>query len=377
MKILHTSDWHLGRILHEQSLLEDQRHLLGQVLDIIKNESHDALVVAGDIYDRSLPSADAVTLLSWFLTSLREISPLPVIIIPGNHDSARRLSYCGEILSISGIHIAGAVSSLETPVVIESGGERAAFFPIPFLEQGSLAGEDGAFTDHGGALARALGIIEGVDTGDALRIGVAHCFTAQGVVSDSERTFVGGSSAVSPEVFNGLDYTALGHLHRPQQAGERVYYSGSLMKYSFSEHADQKQVLSVDVGAGYCRVEPVPLFPLYDMARIRGSFSSLLNDDGFEKYRDFYIEAELTDPLLVSNAIALLRKRFPRILSVRQHLPEHAETGEGRIDIARAKRDIGDDFFLFHRYLYGKDPEEPKRDLFMKFSETCRRGEDR
>ena len=182
MKILHTSDWHLGRILHEQSLLEDQRHLLGQVLDIIKNESHDALVVAGDIYDRSLPSADAVTLLSWFLTSLREISPLPVIIIPGNHDSARRLSYCGEILSISGIHIAGAVSSLETPVVIESGGERAAFFPIPFLEQGSLAGEDGAFTDHGGALARALGIIEGVDTGDALRIGVAHCFTAQGVV---------------------------------------------------------------------------------------------------------------------------------------------------------------------------------------------------
>ncbi len=366
MKLLHTSDWHLGRVLHEVSLLEDQRHVLLQILDILKREPHDALIIAGDIYDRSLPSADAVSLLSWFLTALQDEAGIPVIMIPGNHDSSRRLSYCGEILSSAGIYISGDIQLVDKPVYITVGKEKAAVFSIPFLEQGSFYEEEKPITSHETAMLEAMKKIEKIDTGEAIRIGVAHCFAANGSISDSERKFVGGSVSVSPELFSSFDYTALGHLHRPQQSADNVYYSGSILKYSFSEYRDIKQVLSIDVSNSSCSITPISLSPRHDMVRIRGSFTGLLNNEEFAVHRDCYVEAELTDSLLVSNAISVLRKRFPFILSVKQQGPSEQSAREGYIDISNAKRDITDDFEIFHRYLYGEEPGKEKFDLFKK-----------
>ncbi len=138
MKLLHTSDWHLGRVLHEQPLLEDQHYILNSILDILKKDPHDALLVAGDVYDRSLPSADAVSLLSWFLSSLRGFSDIPVVMIPGNHDSSRRLSYCSDILAASNLHIWGSIDNVGQSLIVGSGEKKAAFFPVPFLDQGSF-----------------------------------------------------------------------------------------------------------------------------------------------------------------------------------------------------------------------------------------------
>jgi len=365
MKLLHTSDWHLGRVLHEQSLLEDQHYILTRILDILKNEPHDGLLVAGDVYDRTLPSADAVSLLSWFLSSLKEFSDIPVIIIPGNHDSSRRLSYCSDILAASNLHIWGSIEDVGQPLILSAGDEKAAFFPIPFLDQGSFYIEEKPVRDHEAAMIEAMSRIDVRDTGDLPRICIAHCFVSNGSVSDSERSVVGGSASVSPDLFQPFDYAALGHLHRPQEAGERAAYSGSILKYSFSEYNDVKEVRSVEIEKGSLKVNPIPLLPRRDMVRLKGSFSSLLDSDKFSSYREDYIEAELTDSLLISNAMATLRKRFPWILSVKQQPPTVEERGEGEIDISDTKRSLEDDFNVFHQYLYGEEAAAEKKKLFL------------
>ena len=365
MKLLHTSDWHLGRVLHEQSLLEDQHYILTRVLDILKHEPHDGLLIAGDVYDRSLPSADAVSLLSWFLSSLRNFSDIPVIMIPGNHDSSRRLSYCSDILAASNLHIWGSIEDVGQPLILHWGEEKAAFFPIPFLDQGSFYVEDKPVRDHEAAMIEAMARIEASDTGDLPRVCIAHCFVSNGRVSDSERSVVGGSASVSPDLFSPFDYAALGHLHRPQEVGERAAYSGSLLKYSFSEYNDKKEVRSVELEKGNCKVHPISLSPRRDMVRLKGSFSSLLDSDEFFSYREDYIEAELTDSLLISNAMATLRKRFPWILSVKQQPPEAEERGDGAIDISDTKRTLEDDFNVFHQYLYGEEAAAEKKKLFL------------
>ena len=366
MKILHTSDWHLGRLLHEKSLIEDQRHALGQILLIMKEDRHEALVVAGDVFDRSIPSVEGVGLFGWFLSEMRSFSSMPVIIIPGNHDSAARLSYCSDLLRISNVFIQGDPQRSGQPLVL--GGEVGArVFMLPYLEPHAFtgeAGEEAKFT-HEAAVRTAIDRMGAGNGERTIDILVAHLFTTGGAASDSERKFIGASGLVDPALFTRFDYAALGHLHRPQKISESAWYSGSLLKYSFSEAGDAKCVLSVDIKPGSAGVERIAIKPLRDMARIRGKLADLLAGREFDAAQDCYCEAELTDPGLVTNPLALLRRRFPFILSVRQSSPESVFS-ERMVEAFTAERSLEDDFISFKRYLYSENPSADEMNMFRQ-----------
>ncbi len=370
MKILHTSDWHLGRILHEKSLLEDQRHALDQVLDIIRNTDHHMLIIAGDVFDRAIPPAEAVSLFSEFLTELRSFSEIPVIVIPGNHDSAARLSFCAGIMSSSGIHFITDARQSPSPIRIFSGGETAHVYAIPFLNTSvmDIHGEDetSGNSSHDSAMARLIADIRPDMSKETLNICAAHLFARNGVTCESERIYIGSSGDVDSRHFDCFHYTALGHLHRPQTVTGRARYSGSLLKYSFSESGDMKGLLSATVDKNETAVDYLPISHLHDMARLSGSFMDLLRSEKFTGYRDCYVEAELTDHAVVSNAITTLRDRFPHILSVRQIPAEAGNSGETPPVLPGENRTLEEDYRIFHEYIHGGEPSEESLKLFLK-----------
>tara|TARA_Y100001937_G_scaffold128230_1_gene203218 strand:+ start:61496 stop:63172 length:1677 start_codon:yes stop_codon:yes gene_type:complete len=243
MRILHTSDWHLGKTLHEHSLLEEQQAFLDQLLEFLQREKHDALVVAGDIYDRSVPPREAILLLSKFLSDLRSLSSIPVLIIPGNHDSASRLSYLSQLIKDQDIHFLADLDQIHEPVRIGP----ADFFGIPFLSPYDMdleiLPEEHRQRTHENALRAALARIQ--LNPSRINVLIAHLFATGGSTSDSERAFVGASGEVDVNLLKDFDYVALGHLHRPQKPAANAHYSGSPLAYSFSESSDQKCFLSV------------------------------------------------------------------------------------------------------------------------------------
>ncbi len=231
MKILHTSDWHLGRILHEKSQLEDQRHALDQVLDIIRNTDHHMLIIAGDVFDRAIPPAEAVSLFSEFLTELRSFSEIPVIVIPGNHDSAARLSFCSGIMSSSGIHFITDARQSPSPIRIFSGGETAHVYAIPFLNPSvmDIHGEDetSGNSSHDSAMARVIADIRPDMSKETLNICAAHLFARNGVTCESERIFIGSSGDVDSRHFDCFHYTALGISTGPRPSPTRALFDPS------------------------------------------------------------------------------------------------------------------------------------------------------
>lgn len=374
MRLLHTSDWHLGKVLHERSLIEDQRHALARIHGLLKEGGHDVCIIAGDVFDRSIPSVEAVELLSWFLTELRSFSQVPVVIIPGNHDSAGRLSFCAGVMSHQNIHIRTDPHGFSTPVTIENGSERCSLYALPFLDPVSYLDPDDNTEElskpgHEAAHRRALELIDLSRDSSDIHVLAGHLFTRGGVSSDSERVFVGASGLIDPGLFKDFHYTALGHLHRPQQAGDSIWYSGSLLKYSFSESTDTKNILSVDVTVDSLKVEPHVITPLRDMTRLKGKFNELLTGRHFGEWTKHYVDIELTDTGLVVNPLAQLRQRFPYILSVRQASPQSVLSSRKVEEIA-ARGSIEKDFTVFHEYLYDKEPEQGKNKLFTESLRT-------
>ncbi|MCP4130283.1 MAG: exonuclease SbcCD subunit D [bacterium] len=377
MKILHTSDWHLGKSLHERSMVEDQQHSLEQVHEIIRNDPHDALIISGDIYDRSLPPTEAVRLLSWFLTTLREFSTIPVLIIPGNHDSAGRLSYCADLMVLSNIYFQTDPEKVDEPVTIEACGEKADIYMIPFLdpstyhvhrdldEEKENSAEERVRLTHEDSVKEAVRRIHARMNGENINILAAHLFTLGGMTSESERRFVGHAGSVAPEVLEGFDYIALGHLHKPQRVSDYIYYPGSLAKYSFSESGDTKQVLSIDIGKNALTVNPKEIHPFREMVRLKDTYMKLMHDEEYKQYKDSYIEAELLDSDLVINPISSLRERFPYVLSVRQKKPDN-EMGDDILELPDEDRNLETDFVSFHKYIYDEEPGEEKMSIFIE-----------
>ena len=345
MKFIHTADLHLGRSFHECSLLEDQKAMLACLSDRLEADDYSALVVAGDIYDRSIPPPDAVALLGSFLGSLRLRFPtLAVVMVAGNHDSPERIAYGDSLFAELGIHVVGNPERSRKPVVVERRGEKCAFFALPFLSPGSMMalGEDddpdgakgSGGSEGGGGLplrsqrdlaseaarrlekARKKALAEGADS----TVLIAHIFASGGAASESERVFLGTAEKVDPDLFSGFDYVALGHLHRRQQVAPNAWYSGSPLAYSFDEADQEKAFLSVRVGGehGSAEVEPVPTVPLRRVSRLNGDFASFNTPDSWRDRRGDYLEISLSDAHLVENPLALLRARFPYLLSVRQ-----------------------------------------------------------
>ena len=249
MKFIHTSDWHIGRQFHNVSLLEDQHHVLKQIIDYVKQEAVDVLVIAGDIYDRSVPPATAVELLDDVLNQICSQMGVPVIIIPGNHDSAERLSFGSRQLTHAGLHILGDLEKVIEPVVIHNGKESIHFYGIPYNDPEHVNDHyDLKVANHDEAHAFLLEQIQSSLDANNTNVLISHCFIDGGEESESERPLsIGGADRVSTKHFKAFDYVALGHLHGPQFKGEEyIRYSGSILKYSFSEQHHKKAVTLVE-----------------------------------------------------------------------------------------------------------------------------------
>ncbi|KRF25006.1 exonuclease SbcCD subunit D [Phycicoccus sp. Soil803] len=312
MRFLHTSDWHLGRSFHQVGLLGAQAAFVDHLVETVRAEGVDAVLVSGDVYDRALPSPDTVELLSIAVTRLIDAGAA-VVLSSGNHDSAIRLGFASELLSRAGLHIRTSTESIGVPVVVDG----VAVYPLPYLEPAVAADPlEASERSHAGVLRAAMAR---VDADRAARGGpsvvMAHAFVTGGATSDSERDIsVGGVSAVHPKVFAGADYVALGHLHGRQRVGEAVRYSGSPVPLSFSEAGHTKGSWLVDVTGSRVSVEAVDAPVERPLAVLRGDIDLLLTDPALTPAERAWCQVTLTDPVRPLGAMEQLRRRFPHTL---------------------------------------------------------------
>ena len=351
MRILHTSDWHLGRQFHNVSLLDDQRYALEQVMTIIRARQVDVVLVAGDIYDRSVPPAGAVELLDWTVHTICHELKVPLILIAGNHDGPQRLAFGCRQLAEAGLHIVGPLQREWRPVVLAKDGAEVAFYPIPYCEPGTVRQVfEVEVSSHDAAQAFLLEQVRRHNGTERPCVVIGHCFLAGGEVSESERPLsLGGADQVSPEHFRGFAYAALGHLHGPQQRGAgHVRYSGSLLKYSFSEEHQRKGVTLVELdAAGHASIEQIPLLPRHDLRTLEGSLTELLAAGATDPGRDDYLLVRLTDHHAILDVMSKLREVYPNVL----HLERPGLMGRGEAaQVGRERLKLGElamfeDFF--------------------------------
>ncbi len=351
MKFIHTSDWHIGRQFHNVSLLDDQRHVLEQLLTYIEQESVDALVIAGDIYDRAIPPAAAVELLDDLLTTICLEMQVPVIMIPGNHDSAQRLRFGSRQFKQAGLHILGDLNKVTEPVVIPHPEGDVAFYGIPYNDPETVRNQFGeAVSTYDEAHSFLVDQITAAKSNDIRNVLVSHCFIDGAEESDSERPLsIGGSDRVSYLPCVPFDYVALGHLHSPQYKGaEHIRYCGSLLKYSFSEQHQKKGVTLVEITAdGLQSIKQLPLSPLRDMRVLEGELNTLIEQGKVDPNHQDYLLVRLTDRHAILEPMSKLRAVYPNVLQLEK--PGMLEVGNKEMSREKLKRnelDMFSDFFL-------------------------------
>lgn len=333
MRFLHTSDWHLGRQFHSVSLLEDQRFILGEILSIISREEVDVVLISGDIYDRSVPPADAIDLLDEVVGVIAHQFKKTLIMISGNHDSAQRLSFGARLMKESGVHILGQLSETATPVILKDDHGDVAFYGIPYADPASVRDAfDCEVHTHQEATEFLTAQIKQHNTKKRRCVVLGHCFIDGGDASDSERPLsVGGADKVSYDLFSDFNYTALGHLHGPQFKGqEHIRYSGSILKYSFSEVNQNKSVTIVDMDEnGECEIEKVPLNPQRNMRIIEGCLDDIIANAKNDCNPEDYLLIRLLDTHALYEPMAKLRAVYPNILQMEK--PNLSQGGERQL----------------------------------------------
>jgi len=405
MRLLHTSDWHLGRSFHGASLLEEQTEALDRIVELAREGAVDLVVIAGDLYDRAIPPAEAVSLFTHTLARLRSAG-IAVVAIAGNHDSHVRVSVYDQLLTDLGVTIRGAVTRAAEPVLVQPGGGGApvAVYPLPYLEpmvdgprlltrlveEGAAepgpAGEPepppSRFSHEATTRLALEQIRRDLSRRPSTRsVLVAHTFVAGGLGSDSERELsVGQVDRVSVETFAGFDYVALGHLHGSQQLdGPRLAYSGTPLPYSFSEERHRKSVRIVDLAAdGTPSVEVVPLGVGRSLQTLEGTLARLCSDPAFEAARQARVRAILTDEALPLQAMARLRERFPHAVELR-HQPPAVERSSGdersrRIREARSPLELAGLFLVDQQ---GRPATADEMDLLRQALDVAGRGGER
>jgi exonuclease SbcD len=351
VRFIHTGDWHLGKLLRERQLVEDQEFALRGLVRLVDELRPDAVVVAGDVYDRAVAPVEAVAVLDDFLATLTLDLRVQVVLIAGNHDSARRLQYLGGLVARVGLHVVGEVGPTPQGVRIAGAdGVPVVFWPLAYTDPETARGALGRadIHTHEAVLRAQLGLVREQLGDDARHVVVAHAFVTGAQPSESERPLsVGGSGEVPSDVFDGFDYVALGHLHRPQRVGERVRYAGSLLKYSFDEAEHRKSVAVVDLdAAGAVTVQEVGLPVLHDLVRLTGRFDELLARPDAAQFADAYVEVVLTDTDPVLDPMQKLRAVYPGILSLRREAWLGREGIAPAPDVGRlSTRDLFAEFF--------------------------------
>lgn len=351
MRFLHTADWHLGRQFHNVSLLEDQAHVLDQFVSLAKERAVDAVVIAGDVYDRAVPPAPAVSLLNEVLERLVLGAEIPVIMIAGNHDSPERLGFGNRLLTAGGFHVYGPLSSAVDPVVLSDAHGAVHFCPVPYADPAAvrLHLEDDSLHGHEASVLALVSELRAKLPPKSRSVAIGHCWVTGGKESESERPLtVGGTGEVGAHCFDGFHYTALGHLHRPQQVGDGIHYSGSLLKYSFSEVDHRKSVTLVEVGPdGSVDTERIELSPRRDVRVIEGELDELLKGPTDGAPRDDYLLLRLTDRKAILDAIGKLRQVYPNVLHLERPGLQSGQSAElkGGDHLKRSEVDLYKDFY--------------------------------
>ncbi|MFI0407523.1 exonuclease SbcCD subunit D [Actinomadura sp. 3N508] len=374
MRLLHTSDWHLGRSFHREDLLAAQAAFVDHLVETVTAERVDCVLVSGDVYDRALPAVDAVRLCNEALERLAALTR--VVLIAGNHDSARRLGFGSALMDAAGVHVRTDFAKVGEPVVVGD----AAIYGIPYLEPELVRQPwDLDERSHAAALTEAMRRVrdDAASRRDLRSVVLAHAFVTGGAASESERDIsVGGSSHVPASVFDGVDYAALGHLHGAWRITDRVRYSGSPLAYSFSEEKHVKGSWLIDLrdGGGIAAEfaeAPVPR----RLARVRGRLDDLLTDPSHDRLEDRWLQVTLTDARRPSAAMERLRRRFPHTL-VLGFEPEGGGTDDARTWSDRVRErsplDIAGDFVA---EVTDGPATSAERALLDEAFETCRRRE--
>lgn len=318
MKILHLSDLHFGKRLNNFSLLEDQYHVNRQIFKLAKDTHIEAVIIAGDVFDRQIPSAGAVQLFDDFLNFWAELN-LPVFIISGNHDSAERLSFGAHIFSQNNIYISPVYNGQIKPISLNDAYGKINFYLLPFIKPATVRPffPDEKINSYTEAVQTVLNNLP--LNKDERNILIAHQFVTGAVLSDSEEIVVGGLDNVDAHVFDAFDYVALGHIHTPQTIlRDSIRYCGTLLKYSFSEANQQKCATVIDIKAkGQMDITAYPVKPLHDMRKIKGTYAELTDRQNYiGTDTDDYILATLTDEEDVPDAIGRLRSIYPNIMQL-------------------------------------------------------------
>jgi exonuclease SbcD len=387
MRLLHTSDWHLGRTLHRADLREAQAAYLDHLVETVRSERVDAVLVSGDVYDRAIPPVDAVALCEDGLARLRDAGAR-VVVISGNHDSARRLGFASALVDQAGVYLRTRAGSLAQPVLLEDQHGPVAVYGVPFLEPDAVrhdlppspdqAENDPAPRGHQGVLTRATDCIRAdlATRGGARSVVMAHAWVTGGEASESERDIsVGGVGRVPASLFDGFGYTALGHLHGPQTLGERLRYSGSPLPYSFSEARQHKGSWLVDLdAAGDIHTERVPAPGFRRLSVLRGTLSDLLTSPAHAGCEDDFVSVALTDTARPEGAMEQLRRRFPHVLVLTFEPDGNQGDGgtyrsrvKGRDDLAVAAE--------FVRHVRSSAVTDGERDLLVAAFDAARRTE--
>lgn len=371
MKIIHTGDWHIGKIVHQIHMTEDQKYVLENFVNLVKEENPDVIVIAGDLYDRSVPPVEAVELLDNVFSKILIELNTPIIAIAGNHDSPDRVGFASKILRDKGFFIEGKLRKDIQKVTIEDEFGAVNFYLIPYADPAVVRGlfQDDSIHSHDDAMKAIIQYIKNELNKSERNVIVAHGFVIGGVSSESERPLsIGGTEFIDVSYFDDFNYTALGHLHGPQKIGsDKVRYSGSLLKYSFSEARQNKSVTVVNIDrSGNLDVELKQLSAARDMRAIKGRLEDLLNPDTYKDTNlEDYLYVELEDEGELIEPMSKLRAVYPNVLKLtRSSFNRNAEGSNSAGDDFN-KKSMLELFEEFYTGITGRDFSYEKKEVLV------------
>lgn len=364
MRLMHLSDLHIGKRLNEFSLLDDQSYILDEILRIAEEQKPDAVAIAGDIYDKSTPSAEAVALFDSFITRLAKLVT-PVFVISGNHDSAERIAFGSSLMQTAGVYLSPVYNGDSAPVKVGDEFGSVNVYMLPFIRPSDVRrrfpdDDTESFDSAFKAAVSHLNVNE-----NERNIILAHQFITGAAAGGSESVSVGGLDNISAEVFEPFDYAALGHIHHRQNISfEKVRYCGTPLKYSFSEVSDKKTVTIANIGKkGELSIEEIPLRPIRDLREIKGTYLEITDRNFYDKFnREDYIRVTLTDENDIPEAIGRLRAVYPNIMKLDY---DNTRTRENRVvsDLAdEVQRSPAELFSEFYRTCNNSELSEEQKD---------------
>lgn len=371
MKIFHTADWHLGKLVQGVSMTEDQRHILQQFIEEIKKEQPDVVIIAGDLYDRSVPPTDAIQLLNQTLKQILIDEKTPIVAIAGNHDSATRVNFGSELMKASGLHMVGHLEKTIEPVVLQDAYGEVHFYLVPFAEPSTVRAiyEDDSITTHEAAMAKVIEQIKINLDPTKRNIIVAHAFiTKDGLpepnTSDSERKLtIGGTECINSALFEPFCYTALGHLHQAHfVANQSIQYAGSPLKYSESEVTHKKGFLIVELdAAGKVTIDKRLLSPRHEMRIVTGLLDEVLQHSRNEDY----VFVKLLDENYVKGAVELVRTVYPNALHI-ERTAVYRQIEQQTTTMSRVQMDDSELFELFYTEITGKPLSDETKSIYTE-----------